>query len=116
MHARYLFSSSEIQYCCCDCPTGIDCCQNQLSSLTVCTDRDCNNKFLICFSDESSETCVYSDTVEDDDSISFSSGLTRGGINNPLQYDGNGQVSLFVLLCVVKLKVIHIHHNLRRSS
>ena len=114
MHARYLFStSSGTPYCCCDCPTDILCCTSQLSSLTVCSDRDCHNRFLLCFSDGSSETCVYSDTVEDDDSISFS---TQGGISNPLQYNGDGQVSLFVLLCVVRLKVIHIHYNLRRCS
>ena len=114
MHARYLFSNGF--YCCCDCPTGISCCDNQLSSLITCNDRDCHNKFLICFSDESSETCVYSDTVQANDSISFSSGFTQGGINNPLQYDGDGQVSLFVLLCVVKLKVIRIHHKFKRCS
>ena len=77
-----------------------DSCENELSSLSVCNDRDCNNKFLICFSDGSNETCVYSDTVKDDDSISFSSGLTQGGINNPLQYDGDGQGTLTVSIYV----------------
>ena len=114
MHARYLLSNGF--YCCCDCPAATSCCENEPSSLTVCNDRDCHNKFLICFSDGSSETCVYSDTVQANDSISFSNGFTQGGISNPLQFDGDGQVSLFVLLCVVKLKVIHIHHNLRRYS
>ena len=67
----------------------------------MCTDRDCNNRFLICFSDGSSETCVNSDTVRDDDSITFSSGLTKAGINNPIQYDGEGQVSLFMIFVVL---------------
>ena len=98
-HARYLFPQS--MYCCCDCPTSGSCCSSQLSSLTACTDRDCNNRFLICFSDASNETCVNSDTVRDDDSITFSSGLTKGGINNPIQYDGEGQVSLFMIFVVL---------------
>ena len=103
------------RYCCCDCPSP-SCCESQLSSLTVCTDRDCNNKFLICFSDGSSETCVYSDTVEGDDSISFSSGLTQGGINNPLQYDGDEQGTLTVNIIVFdNLAVISDTSNYRQN-
>ena len=51
---------------------------------------------------------MYSDTVQDDDTISFS---TQGGINNPLQYDGDGQVSLFVLLCVITVRDVRCNLN-----
>ena len=44
---------------------------------------------------------MNTDTVRDDDSITFSCGLTEGDINNPIQYDGEGQVSLFMIFVVL---------------
>ena len=82
-------------YCCCDCPLSVACCNNDLSNLNVCTDRDCHNKFLICLFDGESDDCVYSSTIENDDSITFGDGLTTGGIINPIEFIGEGQVSLY---------------------
>lgn len=96
-HARYFFSSQI--YCCCDCPS-VTCCDEDLSNLNFCTDRDCNNKFLICLFDGESDDCVYSSTIENEDSITFGDGLTTGGITNPIEFIGEGQGTLTVTIYV----------------